>query len=337
MTDKPLDIPGTPLEISDADLKELFGITQLTAEEERYQSMELELTGLAANRPISQAPGISYPTTQNSFASSIGFATLPPTPQARRRSDRTSFTGPITTTCREYLPTSSAVYSQNSGTMSSSPWIQVPRSTARSSSGEVVPSILECREGATSRMECVPSSSPASITATARSRLFQQWTSLVTPLVNYCVLCRALGRSKTHTWAQKREAEHKGECDTTLSFGEFLTWKRLLLPPNRSAGFPPGSCCYKCYLPYDLCRQMSDGLSCGALMSTCDIVLPVVMLPISIESLRPTQEEIRHPLAEKEFMNWLRQGHNEMGIKTNNCFMYFIAIAKKLSQEHVML
>lgn len=168
-------------------------------------------------------------------------------------------------------------------------------------------------------------------TAHQRHQLFDQWSSLIEPLRDGCILCYVRGNPKMHTWAEKKELEREGECDTNPSFQDFMEWKRSWLEPGSSTNtFPKYSCCYRCYLPFDFCKSINDNVNCTRKGGTADIVLPTILLSRSGIIVEPTQQEIQHPVEEAEFQQWLREGRIECGIKVTNCFLFFLAVVKHI-------
>ncbi|KAH0556336.1 hypothetical protein GP486_005738 [Trichoglossum hirsutum] len=144
--------------------------------------------------------------------------------------------------------------------------------------------------------------------------LFGQWTNLIQPFRNRCALCYYNNPDgPRHRWTDKKSSEMRGECDAHPSFGEFLDWKRRWLSPASGMSFEKYSCCYRCFLPYDLCRLINDSANCSGKTGTADIVLPVVLMARVLDDIRPTPLDIPYPMEDNDFSTWLRKG---LGIAT---------------------
>jgi hypothetical protein len=165
-----------------------------------------------------------------------------------------------------------------------------------------------------------------------RCELFSQWSDIIQPFINRCPLCyyQNYDASATHTWAEKSNLEKSSRCGVHPSFSEFIQWKKRWLSPSIGKRFEKYSCCYNCYLPYDLCRKMNDSVVCEGKSTTSDIVLPLVFMSQIFDDLRPSQADIHYPHNQDEFLQWLRASVPGLGVKATNCFIFSMAVARKM-------
>jgi hypothetical protein len=77
----------------------------------------------------------------------------------------------------------------------------------------------------------------------------------------------------------------------------------------------------------------SADCTCTGRLGTIDIVLPVVLMSRTIDQLCVTQANIPHSVDDQEFLRWLRGSYHGLDVKTTNCFMFFIAVARKIIQS----
>ncbi|KAH0559412.1 hypothetical protein GP486_004072 [Trichoglossum hirsutum] len=171
--------------------------------------------------------------------------------------------------------------------------------------------------------------------AKQRHELFSQWSEMVQAFTKRCPLCYYQNpeASATHTWAEKSRLEKTGGCGVYPSFVEFVQWKRRWIAPSIGKCFEKYSCCFNCYLPYDLCRNLNDSARCDGRSITSDIVIPIVFMSQVFDDLRPTQADIRHPEDKEGFERWLRASVPGCSVKVTNCFMLFNIVARKMIEK----